>query len=97
MKIKAEQLEQIASLLVSHYKKKELMVGKAAESTIIKAYDANLNITVSIGVSTYPEDGKKKEELVDKADWALYRAKKQGRNRVCYRTTEQSISVPHAG
>ena len=34
MKIKAAQLEQIASLLVSNYKKKELMVGKAAESAI---------------------------------------------------------------
>ena len=34
MKIKAAQLEQIASLLVTNYKKKELMVGKAAESAI---------------------------------------------------------------
>ena len=34
MKIKAAQLEQIASLLVSNYKKKELMVGKAAEAAI---------------------------------------------------------------
>ena len=36
MKIKPEQLEQIASLLVNNYKKKELMVGKAAESAIKK-------------------------------------------------------------
>jgi hypothetical protein len=36
MKIKADQLEQIAGLLVSHYKKKELMVGKAAEAAIKK-------------------------------------------------------------
>jgi len=36
MKIKAEQLEQIASLLVSNYKKNELMVGKAADSVIKK-------------------------------------------------------------
>jgi len=36
MKIKADQLEQIAGLLVSHYMKKELMVGKAAEAAIKK-------------------------------------------------------------
>ena len=36
MKIKADQLDQIASLLVTHYKKKDLMVGKATESAIKK-------------------------------------------------------------
>ncbi len=36
MKIKADQLDQLASLLVSHYKSKELMVGKASESAIKK-------------------------------------------------------------
>jgi len=36
MKIKADQLDQIASLLVAHYKKQELMVGKAAEAAIKK-------------------------------------------------------------
>jgi len=36
MKIKADQLDQIASLLLTNYKKKELIVGKAAESAIIK-------------------------------------------------------------
>jgi len=36
MKIRAAQLEQIASLLVSNYQKKELIVAKAAESAIKK-------------------------------------------------------------
>jgi len=36
MKIKADQLERIASLLVSDFKKKELMVAKAAEVAIKK-------------------------------------------------------------
>jgi hypothetical protein len=36
MKIRADQLEQISSLLVSNYQKKELIVAKAAESAIKK-------------------------------------------------------------
>ena len=36
MKIKAEQLDQIASLLVSNYKTKDLMVGRATEAAIKK-------------------------------------------------------------
>jgi diguanylate cyclase (GGDEF)-like protein/PAS domain S-box-containing protein len=40
----------------------------------------NLDISVSIGVSTYPSDGPDAENLMDKADTAMYEAKKQGRN-----------------
>jgi len=39
-------------------------------------------ITVSMGVSTFPEDGKTFEELIDAADKRLYQAKELGRNRV---------------
>ncbi|MEO0824585.1 MAG: GGDEF domain-containing protein [Cyanobacteria bacterium J06639_16] len=39
-------------------------------------------LTVSIGVATYPEDADAYEELIQKADKALYRAKELGRNRV---------------
>jgi len=36
MKIKPEQLDQIASLLLASYKKNELMVGKATDAVIKK-------------------------------------------------------------
>jgi diguanylate cyclase (GGDEF)-like protein len=39
-------------------------------------------ITISAGVSGYPEDGTTPEEVLNAADKALYRAKAEGRNRV---------------
>ena len=40
------------------------------------------HITVSIGVSSFPADSSDPIELVEMADSALYRAKREGRNRV---------------
>ncbi|MCD6423093.1 MAG: GGDEF domain-containing protein [Elusimicrobia bacterium] len=42
-----------------------------------------LRVTASFGVSGYPESGVTKNEIIDKADKALYLAKNQGKNRVC--------------
>jgi two-component system cell cycle response regulator len=43
-----------------------------------------IRCTVSIGVSSYPgTDVKNAEDLIKKADKALYKAKAEGRNRVC--------------
>ena len=39
-------------------------------------------VSVSVGVATYPEDGQSSEDLISRADKALYRAKRSGRNRV---------------
>ena len=39
-------------------------------------------ITVSIGVSCFPDDGINTKGLIDAADKALYRAKEEGRDRV---------------
>jgi len=40
------------------------------------------SITVSLGVASYPEDGADSVTLLKAADRALYRAKREGRNRV---------------
>ncbi|MBI5890684.1 MAG: EAL domain-containing protein [Nitrosomonadales bacterium] len=47
----------------------------------VEQYD--LNLTASIGIALFPEDGEHLEELSKSADTAMYRAKKEGRN--CYR------------
>jgi len=40
------------------------------------------NVTISLGVATYPEDGLSPQELIEFADKGLYKAKQSGRNRV---------------
>ncbi len=40
------------------------------------------DLTMSFGVATFPEDGRGPDEIVRRADDALYRAKEEGRNRV---------------
>lgn len=55
------------------------------------------SVTISIGVSCYPEDGLAAAELIQAADEALYRAKNEGRNRVVAagsRSSEQKVSAP---
>ena len=41
-----------------------------------------VSVTVSIGVTTYPENGSNSEELIEYADKGLYYAKEHGRNQV---------------
>jgi len=38
-------------------------------------------ITISLGIATYPSDGTEIDELIKKADAAMYEAKRKGRNR----------------
>jgi diguanylate cyclase (GGDEF)-like protein len=58
-------------------------IRQAIESRRVSVYDEVLQVTISIGVSTFPEDGNDASPLIDKADGALYLAKQTGRNRVC--------------
>ncbi|NLO35906.1 MAG: EAL domain-containing protein [Clostridiaceae bacterium] len=41
-------------------------------------------MSASIGISLFPEDGTQVQELLDKADIALYRAKNGGRDRIAF-------------
>ncbi|CAM4211002.1 EAL domain-containing protein [Paenibacillus typhae] len=41
--------------------------------------ESNLYVSVSIGISFYPEDGETTEEILKNADVAMYRAKEEGK------------------
>jgi predicted DNA-binding protein len=48
-------------------------------------------ITISTGVAVYPKDAKNGIELLRKSDEALYRAKQEGRNKVCLPAGEERM------
>jgi diguanylate cyclase (GGDEF)-like protein/PAS domain S-box-containing protein len=49
-------------------------------------------VTISVGVSCFPQHGSKAEDLLRAADTALYRAKREGRDRVVL--AEGSVGPP---
>jgi diguanylate cyclase (GGDEF)-like protein len=55
------------------------------EFSVVKRNDPGRThkITISIGIASFPDDSSDPIELVEMADSALYRAKHEGRNRVC--------------
>ena len=55
---------------------------RISDQTIILRREKT-RITVSVGVAVFPKDAQNAKELIHKADQALYKAKKEGRNRVC--------------
>jgi len=57
---------------------------KLIEDASFQTAGATLTVTVSIGIGTWDPALKDDfEELIRRADAALYRAKEQGRNCVC--------------
>jgi diguanylate cyclase (GGDEF)-like protein/PAS domain S-box-containing protein len=65
------------------------MMDAVAEAHSINGHDRR--ITVSIGVSLYPDDGEDAETLIKNADTAMYQAKEGGRNG--YRFFEPEMNL----
>ncbi|MCF8002305.1 MAG: GGDEF domain-containing protein [Halanaerobiales bacterium] len=61
---------------------------KNIEDNIFKFEEAKISITISIGITTYNQNTKNIDNLIHKADLALYEAKNRGRNCV---VTNQEI------
>jgi diguanylate cyclase len=53
--------------------------------------DQNLNVTVSVGIGVYPNDGADAETLLTNADLALFHAKAHGRSN--YQFFEPNMSA----
>ena len=55
--------------------------------------DQNYQVTCSMGLASYPNDGVDAETLLMNADAAMYRAKEMGRNNYQLYTSEMNIKV----
>jgi diguanylate cyclase (GGDEF)-like protein len=55
---------------------------KGIERHCFPGEDVTGEITASLGIATYPEDGITVTELISRSDQALYSAKRHGRNKV---------------
>ena len=79
--------EEFLVMLSGLNKKKTLVIAEELRQRIqkekITLRRQDTHITVSIGVSSLPLDTKDEDELVQKADKAMYTAKEKGRNQVC--------------
>jgi len=84
--------EEFLVLLPETEKRNALRVGeklrKAVEKHNFHSQRPELGkgkITITVGVSSFPEDSESAYELLDLADKAMYYGKAQGRNQVCAR------------
>jgi len=49
-------------------------------------------ITISVGGAIFPTDGIVSKQIIEKADRALYKAKNQGKNQVCWSNKVQELN-----
>ncbi|MDA7742462.1 EAL domain-containing protein [Francisellaceae bacterium] len=52
----------------------------------VQIHDSHINVTVSIGISCFPEGGTTTQDLLKNADIAMYRAKGYGKNSAAFFT-----------
>ena len=78
--------EEIVVLLMDADEQRSLEVAERIrsdiESYLMKDSQGSFSITMSIGVSMYPDNGSGLADCISFADTALYKAKESGRNRI---------------
>lgn len=65
------------------------LIGQVAQPVMVGG--ERLQISGSIGVSIFPDDGQDGHALLKAADTAMYSAKTQGRNRYCFHTRDMAV------
>ncbi|MGL5347319.1 MAG: bifunctional diguanylate cyclase/phosphohydrolase [Peptostreptococcaceae bacterium] len=80
--------EEFAVILPNTSEEKAIKVGERIRQAVQNSYfkgqenQPNKNVTISIGVSSYPKRASNKHQFINTADDALYRAKSFNKNRV---------------
>lgn len=79
--------EEMAIILINTPNDEAIKVAqKVCDSVANKKFELSseltVNVTISLGVSSYPNHGKNSTELIEHADKGLYFAKENGRNQV---------------
>jgi diguanylate cyclase (GGDEF)-like protein len=60
-----------------------MVVGEAsANGTAEGETELKTDVTMSIGLAVFPDDGQTKDDVLSAADWAMYQAKARGRNQI---------------
>lgn len=72
------ETDEVGGLAVA----KHISLSVKNHSFVGKEKKRDVRMTMSIGCSVFPYDGKEKEELIHRADLALYHAKESGRDQV---------------
>ncbi len=82
--------EEFIVILKDTNKKEASLVGEKIRKNVsnLKIEGIKNSITISVGIALYPSNSKFKDDLVKKADQALYHAKQTGRNRVSIYNSE---------
>lgn len=90
--------EEFVVLLPYTDSKRAKLVAERLRKTIndhpfpFEEHQPGQNLTISLGVASFPEMASAREDLVKFADEALYSAKDTGRNRVCVYPCEENQS-----
>jgi diguanylate cyclase (GGDEF)-like protein/excisionase family DNA binding protein len=86
--------QAFAAILIDTEETGALEVAERIRDDITRLEFGADSLSVSIGVATCPKDATFKDELVDKADWAMYLAKRRGRDKVMTFSSEHGGETP---
>jgi diguanylate cyclase (GGDEF)-like protein len=81
--------EEFCIIMASADKNNAQIIAERLRSEVYNSFkfddsvSEDLKLTISVGVATFPDDSEEKDDLIEKADLALYYAKHTGKNKTC--------------